>query len=162
MHQNRTSPFASDFHRRRGYRREFGSEDHFYRFLRRRNRGSLAIFFAEEIAHLGAPSPSIWGSGRNRHRSRRESRDFGALRVSPQRNPTARPPLSRHRASLYPIALDFSVSRGIALCHPNSPPIATKAGHREGVSQLKLPSGGYRAIGGYRSYSIANRGLMGH
>ena len=26
----------------------------FTHFLRRRNRGSLAIFFAEEIAHLGA------------------------------------------------------------------------------------------------------------
>ena len=54
MHQNRASPFASDFYRRRGYRREFRSEDHFYRFHRRKNRGSLAIFFAEEIAHLGA------------------------------------------------------------------------------------------------------------
>ena len=26
----------------------------FSHFLRKRNRGSLAIFFAEEIAHLGA------------------------------------------------------------------------------------------------------------
>ena len=54
MHQNRASPFASDFYRRRGYRREFRNEDHFSHFLRTRNRGSLAIFFAEEIAHLGA------------------------------------------------------------------------------------------------------------
>ena len=54
MHQNRASPFASDFYRRRGYRREFRSEGHFSHFLRRRNRGSLAIFFAGEIAHLGA------------------------------------------------------------------------------------------------------------
>ena len=129
MHQNRASPFASDFCRRRGYRKEFRSEGHFYpfrenlngglangglrplsaicaqsstivhfcglfrslskgsfrhkmttivgnrgqlwtstlsphllsphlgfpnHFIRRRNRGSLAIFFAEEIAHLGA------------------------------------------------------------------------------------------------------------
>ena len=32
MHQNRASPFASDFYRRRGYRREFRSEGHFYPF----------------------------------------------------------------------------------------------------------------------------------
>ena len=32
MHQNRASPFASDFYRRRGYRREFRSKDHFYPF----------------------------------------------------------------------------------------------------------------------------------
>ena len=32
MHQNRASPFASDFYRRRGYRRRFRSEDHFYPF----------------------------------------------------------------------------------------------------------------------------------
>ena len=51
MHQNHASPFASDFYRRRGYHRELRSEDHFSHF-RKRNRGSLAIFFAEEIAHL--------------------------------------------------------------------------------------------------------------
>ena len=56
MHQNRASPFASDFHRRRGYRREFRNEDQFYPFvfIAEKNRGSLAICFAEEIAHLGA------------------------------------------------------------------------------------------------------------
>ena len=54
MHQNRPSLFASDFYRRQGYRRELCSEDHFTRFHRKTNRGSLAIFFAEEIAHLGA------------------------------------------------------------------------------------------------------------
>ena len=32
MHQNRASRFASDFYRRRGYRKEFRSEDHFYPF----------------------------------------------------------------------------------------------------------------------------------
>ena len=55
----------------------------FTHFLRRRNRGSLAIFFAEEIAHLGARKKSrdFLGSGQNRRRSRRESYDFGALRV---------------------------------------------------------------------------------
>ena len=52
MHQNRASP--CDFDRRRGYRRELRSEGHFYHFLRRKSRGSLAILFAEETAHLGA------------------------------------------------------------------------------------------------------------
>ena len=35
---------------------------------------------------------------------------------------------------------------------------------RQGVSQLKLPSGGYRAEGGggYGSDSLANRSLMDH
>ena len=82
MHQNRASRFASDFYRRRGYRREFRSEDcHFTHFLRRRNRGSLVIFFAEEIAHPWGlkKSRDFLGSGENRRRSRRESRDFGAL-----------------------------------------------------------------------------------
>ena len=52
----------------------------FTHFLRRRNRGSLAIFFAEDIAHLGASkSGAIFsGSGKTRRRSRRESREFGA------------------------------------------------------------------------------------
>ena len=49
MHQNRASPFA-----RRGNRRELRSEDHFYPSSSQKNRGSLAIFFAEEITHLGA------------------------------------------------------------------------------------------------------------
>ena len=53
----------------------------FTHFLRRRNRGSLAIFFAEEIAHLGASkNRDFSGSDKNRRRSRRESLDFGALR----------------------------------------------------------------------------------
>ena len=49
---------------------------------RRKNRGSLAIFFAEEIAHLGGlkKSRDFSASGKNRSRNRRESRDFGALR----------------------------------------------------------------------------------
>ena len=79
--KSRASPFASDFYRRRGYRREFRSEDHFTCFHRRKNRGSLAVFFAEEIAHLGASkSRDFSGSGKNRRRNHRESRDFGALR----------------------------------------------------------------------------------
>ena len=51
--------------------------------LRRRNRGSLAIFVAEEIAHLGAlKSRAIFGGAvKIRSRSHRESRDFGALSI---------------------------------------------------------------------------------
>ena len=54
MHQNRASPFASDFRCRLRYRREFRSGNQIFPFNRRENRRSLAIFFAEEIAHLGA------------------------------------------------------------------------------------------------------------
>ena len=55
----------------------------FTHFLRRENRGSLSIFFGEEIAHLGAPKnrENFLGSGKNRRHSRTESRDFGALRL---------------------------------------------------------------------------------
>ena len=85
MHQNRASPFASDFYRRRGYRREFCSEDHFYQFssqkksrfasgfLRRGNRASWGLKKSRDFS----------GSGKNRCRNRRESRDFGALRSKP-------------------------------------------------------------------------------
>ena len=53
----------------------------FVPFNRRENRRSLAIFFAKEIAHLGALKNRaiLRGSGENRRRNRRESRDFGAL-----------------------------------------------------------------------------------
>ena len=55
MHQNRASPVASDSYRRRGYRREFRNEVHFYPlssqrksrfasdFLRRGNRASWGL-----------------------------------------------------------------------------------------------------------------------
>ena len=78
MHQNRASPFASDFCRRRGYRREFRSEDHFYPFysqkksriasdfLRRGNRASWGLkrsrdFFlgAVKIAAAAAENRAI-------------------------------------------------------------------------------------------------------
>ena len=42
---------------------------------------------------------------------------------------------------------------------------AQQRGHRgitKGVSQLKLCCGGYRAIGGYRNYSIGYRGSIGY
>ena len=81
MHQNRASPFASDFDRRRGYRKEFRNEGHFYPlssqnksrlasdFLRRGNRASWGL----------KKSRDFFGSGKNRRRNRKESRDFGAL-----------------------------------------------------------------------------------
>ena len=82
VHQNRASPFASDFCRRRGYRREFRSESHFYPFYSQKKSR-----FASDLLRRGNRTP--WGlkksrdflwSGKNRRRSRRESRDFGALR----------------------------------------------------------------------------------
>ena len=55
----------------------------FVPFNRRENRRSLAIFFAEEIARaswgLIKNRAILRGSGKNRRRNRRESRDFGAL-----------------------------------------------------------------------------------
>ena len=46
----------------------------FTRFHRRKNRGSLAIFFAEEIAHLGASKSRAISPGavKNRRCNRRE------------------------------------------------------------------------------------------
>ena len=41
-------------------------------------------------------------------------------------------------------------------------PIAAKGEIREGALQLKLPCGGYHAMAGYCSHTIANRGLTGH
>ena len=89
MHQNRASPFASDFYRRGGYRREFRSEDQFLHIFFA-NRGSLAIFFAEEIAHLGVSKNRaiVWGAvkiaaaaAENRailvHSGQNVSREFG-------------------------------------------------------------------------------------
>ena len=84
VHQNRASLFASDFYRRRGYRRESRSEDHFYPFssqkrsrfasdfLRRGNRTSWGLKKSRDFS----------GSGKNRRCNRRESRDFGALRFA--------------------------------------------------------------------------------
>ena len=54
VHQNRASPFASDFTADERIAGNSAASTIFTHFLRRRNRGSPAIFFAEEIAHLGA------------------------------------------------------------------------------------------------------------
>ena len=85
VHQNRASPFASDFHCRRGYRREFRSEDHFYPFFsQKKSRFASGFLRRGNLASWGLKkSLDYWGSGRNRRRSRRESRDFGALRSGP-------------------------------------------------------------------------------
>ena len=47
-------PYASDFCCRRSIAGNAAARIVFTRFHRRKHRGSLAIFFAEEIAHLGA------------------------------------------------------------------------------------------------------------
>ena len=48
------SLFASDVHRRHGYRKEFRSANQLCHFYSQRNRRSLAISDRKEIAHLGA------------------------------------------------------------------------------------------------------------
>ena len=54
-HRNRASPFASDFRRsHKGIAGNSAVGIKFIPFNRRENRRSLAILFAEEIAHLGA------------------------------------------------------------------------------------------------------------
>ena len=65
MHQNRPSPFASDiFTADEGVAGNSAARTIFTHFLRRRNRGSLAILFATEIAHLGASKNRaiFWGA----------------------------------------------------------------------------------------------------
>ena len=85
LHQNRASPLASDFYRRRGYRRKFRSEDHFYPFSSQKKSRFASDFLCRgNRASWGLEkSRDFWGSGKNRRRSRRESRDFGALRYGP-------------------------------------------------------------------------------
>ena len=82
MHQNRASPFASDFYSRRGYRREFRSEDRFSPFSsQKKSRFASDFLHRENRASWGLKkSRDFPGGGKNRRRSRRESRDFGALR----------------------------------------------------------------------------------
>ena len=78
MHQNHASPFASDFYRRQGYRKEFRTEDHFYLLSTQKNPR-----FASDLLRRGIcsswglkKSRDFSGSGKNRRRNRRESRDF--------------------------------------------------------------------------------------
>ena len=82
MHQNRASPFASDYYCGREYRREFRSEDHFYPFSSQKKSRFASDFLCRgNRASWGLKkSRDFSGSGKNRRRNRRESRDFGALR----------------------------------------------------------------------------------
>ena len=74
------------FFRRRGYRKEFRSENHFYPFSSQKKSRLASDFLRRgNCASWGLEkSRDCLGSGKNRRRSRRESRDFGALR-SPHR-----------------------------------------------------------------------------
>ena len=60
MHQNRASRFASDFYRRRAYRRELRSEDHFYPFSSQKNSRFASDFFSQR------KSPFFWGPKKSR------------------------------------------------------------------------------------------------
>ena len=84
MHQNRASPFASDFYRCRGCRREFRSEDHFYPFSSQKKSRFASDFLrrGNRAASGLKKSRDVLGSGIKRRRSRREPRDFGALRLA--------------------------------------------------------------------------------
>ena len=81
VHQNRASPFASAFRRRLRYRREFRNGNQICPFQSQRTWE-----FASDLRRRG--NRTSWGlknrailrgSGKNRRRNRRESRDFGAL-----------------------------------------------------------------------------------
>ena len=90
LHQNRASPFASHFYRRRAYRREFCSEDHFYPFSSQKKSRFASDFLRKGNCAFWGPKKSrdSLGSGENRRRSRRESRDFGALSLGTQKGTT--------------------------------------------------------------------------
>ena len=55
MHQNRASPFASDFHRKRGYRRELRSKDHFYSFSSQKKSRFASDFSSERKSRILGP-----------------------------------------------------------------------------------------------------------
>ena len=62
MHQNRASPFASDFYRRRGCRREVRSEDHFYPFsLQKKSRFASNFLRRGNRASWGRKNGAIFG-----------------------------------------------------------------------------------------------------
>ena len=82
VHQNRASPFASDFRRRLRYRREFRSGNQICPLQSQRKSPFASDFLRRaNRASWGLKNRAILrGSGKNRRRNRRESRDFGALR----------------------------------------------------------------------------------
>ena len=111
MHQNRASPFASDFYRRGGHRREFRSEGHFSPFPSQKKSRFASDFLRRGNRASWGPKESgaFWGSGTNRRRSRRESRDFGAFRYWVEFNcalsmrfPDPSPVLAKNRAPMGP------------------------------------------------------------
>ena len=77
------------------------------------------------------------------------------------------PPLSRDRCSNTPVALCFLWCRRLSLLHPHESFLKnglwqSKTDRTRGVSQTKLASEAYRAIGGIAWNSIANRAIVGH
>ena len=84
VHQNRASPFASDFRRRLRYRREFRSGNQIWPSKSQRKSPFASDFLRRgNRASWGLKSRAILrGSSENRCRNRRGSRDFGALRWS--------------------------------------------------------------------------------
>ena len=68
VHRNRTSPFAGDFHSKRGHARNFHNGVRFRYYNRRHERRLLAIFDRKGIAHAswGVKKSRFFGSGQNR------------------------------------------------------------------------------------------------
>ena len=60
--KERTSPFASDFWRRRGYRREFCNEDHFYPFSSQKKSRFASDFLCRSAKKKGS-TPTPWARG---------------------------------------------------------------------------------------------------
>ena len=86
--------------------------------IARENRRSLAIFFAEEIAHVGALKNRaiLRGSGKNRRRNRRESRDFGALRGGANNVPLANGGCAGVTPAVFVIFVGFRCMKSEAPC----------------------------------------------
>ena len=75
-------------------------------------------------------------------------------------------PWKPDRNSNTPVALRFLWYRRLSLLHPHSVRksglLQSKDKPNKGVSQKKLASEAYRAIGGVARNSIANRAIVGH
>ena len=87
------------------------------------------------------------------------SAQYGATKISPiftRSSPATSPELLSLSLSLS-LSISSQISRAIQMFPGNSPDLGRE---KEGVAQLKLPSGGFRARGGYRSNNITNRNLM--
>ena len=86
------------------------------------------------------------------------------VRQTSSGDPTEISPLSRDRCSNTPVALCFLWYRRLSLLHPQVKMAyrSPKTDLRRGVSQKKLASEAYRAVGGVARNSIANRAIVGH